>query len=130
PICRAPFPIRPSAWVARRCESRHVNPLPSQVIFDREGDRTLEARGREDVPRMAGICQPLHDRSQALRHPGGGIADAVVVGEQKPHTRAYKPRNGASTRWIPNHVKRSVYKMSMNEIGQTELQDKTRKLLD
>ena len=47
---------------------------------------TLEAGRREDVARMTGVCEPLHDRPQALRHAGGRVADAVVVDEEKPHT--------------------------------------------
>ena len=42
-------------------------------------------RGREDVAVMPGIGKPLDDRSQALRHSGDRIADAVIVHEKEAH---------------------------------------------
>ena len=69
----------------RRREARHIDALRSQVILDGEGHGTLEAGRREDVARMTGVGEPLHDRAQALRHAGGRVADAVVVDEEKPH---------------------------------------------
>jgi hypothetical protein len=35
---------------------------------------------------MAGVREPLHDRAQALRHAGGWITDAVVIGQEKSHS--------------------------------------------
>ncbi len=32
---------------------------------------------------MAGIGKPLHDRAQALRHAGSGVADAVIVDQEE-----------------------------------------------
>ena len=61
-------------------------PCCAQVIVDREGHRALEARRRQDVARVTGVGEPLHDRAQALRHAGGRIADAVVVDEEKAHS--------------------------------------------
>ena len=69
----------------RRREARHINALLSQMILDGEGHSTLEPGRREDVARVTGVCEPLHDRAQALRHAGGWVADAVVIDEQKPH---------------------------------------------
>ena len=70
---------------------RRIDAVRLQVILDGEGHRTLKAGRREDVAGMAGIGEPLHDRAQALRHTGGRVADAVVIGEKEPHNRAYKP---------------------------------------
>ena len=65
---------------------RHIDAMLSQMILDGEGHGTLEAGRREDVARMTGVREPLHDRAQALRHAGGRIADAVVIGQEKSHS--------------------------------------------
>ena len=85
PVCGAPSLTRPFRWPVEWREARHINALLSQMILDGEGHWTLEAGRREDVARMTGVCQPLHDRAQALRHAGGWVTDAVVIHEEKPH---------------------------------------------
>jgi hypothetical protein len=55
------------------------------MIFDGKGHRAFETRGRQDLTRMARVCEPLDDGAETLRHAGGRIADAVVVNEKKPH---------------------------------------------
>ena len=66
-------------------EKRRIDALLRQVILDGEGHAALEAGGRQDVARMPGILEPLHDRAQALRDASGGVADAVVIDEKKAH---------------------------------------------
>ena len=85
PVWHTPFFARPFGWPVRRREARHINALRSQVILDGEGHRTREAGRREDVARMTGVCQPLHDGAQALRHASSWVGDAVVIDEEKPH---------------------------------------------
>ena len=60
-------------------ERRWSNALLSQVIVDAERDTALEAGRGENVARMTGICEPLHDRPQALCDASGRVADAVVI---------------------------------------------------
>jgi hypothetical protein len=57
----------------------------SQMILDRKRDTALEAGRREDLAVMTGVCEPLHDRPQALRHTSCCVSDAVVIHEEKPH---------------------------------------------
>ena len=87
PVCHAPL-FCPTVWPARSATpgATQVNALLSQVILDRKGDGTLEPGRREDVARVTGVCEPLHDRAQALRHASGWVTDAVVIDEEKPHT--------------------------------------------
>jgi hypothetical protein len=67
------------------CRRRERDALLPQVFLDREGHRTLEAGSRQDMARMTGVREPLHDRSEAVRDPGRRIADAVIVNEKKAH---------------------------------------------
>jgi hypothetical protein len=55
------------------------------MIFDGEGHRAFETRGREDLTCMSRVRKPLDDRTKTLRYTSGRIADAVVVHEKKPH---------------------------------------------
>jgi hypothetical protein len=64
---------------------RQRDALLSQVIRDSERHSALEAGRCEDVARMTAICQPFHDRPQALCDAGGWVADAVVIDQEKSH---------------------------------------------
>ena len=44
---------------------------------------------------MTRVCEPLHDRPQALRHAGGRVADAVVIDQEKPHEPSVTERKTA-----------------------------------
>ena len=68
-----------------RCQLRQRDALLVQVIFDRERHTAFEAGRREDVARMTAICQPFHDRPQALCDASGWVADAVVIDQEEPH---------------------------------------------
>jgi hypothetical protein len=80
-----PLPLGSRGRRARQFDPGQIDAPLSQVILDREGDRTLEPRRRQDVAGVARVGQPFHDRAQALRHSGRRIADAMIVRQQKPH---------------------------------------------
>jgi hypothetical protein len=56
------------------------------MFLDGERHAAFESGRRENPAFMARVCEPFHDRAQALRDTSGRIADAVVVHEQKAHT--------------------------------------------
>ena len=57
----------------------------AEMFCQRERDAALESRGRQNFALVSGLGQPLHDRPQALRHARRGIADAVIVDQEKTH---------------------------------------------
>ena len=70
---------------AVRSGEREKDTTLLQVFLDREGDPALETGRRENVAHMARIGEPSHDRAEALGHTRGWVADAVVIGQEKPH---------------------------------------------
>src|SRR5438105_3284770 len=122
PRCHAPlFTFR------RLREKRRIDALLYQVILDGEDHAALEAGGRQDVARMPGILEPLHDRAQAVRDASRGVADAVVIDEKKPHNNSeYERRNGEST---TTRNRPKEYRKMFQESHQTKLQEQTQQLL-
>jgi hypothetical protein len=77
-----------------RRELRWIDAARRQVFLDGERHPTLESRGRQDAALVARFGEPLDDRAKAVCHPRGGIADAVVVDEEKAHARSIIKENG------------------------------------
>jgi hypothetical protein len=56
------------------------------MFIDAERDATLEASRRENPAFMTRICEPFHDRAQAMCDTSRRITDAVVVHKEEAHT--------------------------------------------
>ena len=95
------------------------------MLVDRERHRTLEPGRRQHMTAMAGILEPLDDRTQALCHSRGRIADAVIVDQEKTHGPSVQTGNLPvnTPRWAKEHRTMSLAK-------QSDLRRRTEQLLE